>query len=167
MVSDFKTVWEGEATAQIGLRSPHCWGFQITHDSLQSVGHLWTRDQPYSEAHTHSTHNKHERPTSMHLSGIQTLDPDNQGAAELRLRPHGHGFGLHPWYLAKIWPYSRKPWIERKCIPPKCWYGLTNLQGVKTHDNSIDLFLFSPHILTRKIGIVHACIISMYKWGLP
>jgi len=82
----------GRPTAKIGLRLPHSWGFQITYDTLQSVGHLWTRDQPDSEAHTHSTHNKHDRPTSKPLSGIQTLDPDNQGAAELRLRPHGHGF---------------------------------------------------------------------------
>jgi hypothetical protein len=53
--------------AQRGLWPPHSWGFVITHnDAPQSVGPLWTSDQPVAETsiwqHTTHTTDKHPCP---------------------------------------------------------------------------------------------------------
>jgi hypothetical protein len=74
----------------------------------------------------------------MALSGIQTLDPDNQGAAELRLRPHGHGVRFASLIPGQNLALFTQTLSRKEYIPPKCWYEITNLHGVKTHDNSID-----------------------------
>jgi hypothetical protein len=61
---------------------------QLTH----TVGLLWTSDQPIAEASTYTgQHNIETQETNIHaLSGIRTRDPNNQAAADLRLRPRGH-----------------------------------------------------------------------------
>jgi hypothetical protein len=57
-----------------------------------TVGPLWTSDQPVSETTTCTgQHNIETQETNIHaLSGIQTRDPSNQAAADLRLRPRKH-----------------------------------------------------------------------------
>jgi len=51
-----------------------------------AVGLLRKRAQLIAEAITYTTHSK-----TMHaLSGIQTHNPSNQTAADIRLRPHDH-----------------------------------------------------------------------------
>jgi hypothetical protein len=63
-----------------------------------TVGLLWTSDQPVSETSTCTgQHNIQTQETNIHtLSGIQTRDPSNQAAADLRLRPRGYrGRHLH------------------------------------------------------------------------
>jgi len=65
---------------------PHSWGFYITNnDASQSVGLLWTSDQPVTETSNNTQHNKHPCPC-----GIRTLNLSRGSAADLHLRPHGH-----------------------------------------------------------------------------
>jgi hypothetical protein len=55
----------------------------------QSVGRLWTRDQP--DAETYLTTQTHTQETNIHApDGIRTHDPSKRSAADLRLRPRGH-----------------------------------------------------------------------------
>ena len=73
-----------------GLCSPHSWGlFEITHnDTPQSVGLLWTSDQPVAETSTwqHTTLR-----TNIHATGgIGTHNLSRRAAADPRLRPRGH-----------------------------------------------------------------------------
>jgi hypothetical protein len=65
-----------------------------------AVGLLWTSDLPLSETSTYTgQHNIETQETNIHaLSGIRTLDPSNQAAADLRLRPHGYRGRLYQWY---------------------------------------------------------------------
>jgi len=63
----------------------------ITHTYMHtpnSVGILWTSDQPVAETstwqHTTRTEDRHA------LSGIRTRSPSKRAAADLRLRPRGH-----------------------------------------------------------------------------
>jgi hypothetical protein len=52
------------------------WGFEITHsDTPQSVGLLWTSDQPVAETSTCQTHNTHNRQTSMPPVGFEPAIP--------------------------------------------------------------------------------------------
>ena len=62
--------------------------FEITHsDTLQSVGLLWTSDQPVSETSTW----QHSQQTNIHTPGrIRTHKLSRRAAADLRLRPRGH-----------------------------------------------------------------------------
>jgi hypothetical protein len=58
-----------------------------TSDTPQSVGLLWTRDQPDSETSTW----QHSQETDIHaLGGIRTCNPSKRAAADPRLRPRGH-----------------------------------------------------------------------------
>jgi hypothetical protein len=69
--------------------------FYITHDAPQSLGLLWTSDQPVAETptrqHTTLTTDKIHAP-----SGIRTHDPSRRAAAELRHRLRGYW----DWHLA-------------------------------------------------------------------
>ena len=60
------------ATAPIGSGPPHSRRFCITHnDAPQSVGLLWTSDQLVAETSTGTTHNIHNRQTSMTTVGFK------------------------------------------------------------------------------------------------
>ena len=88
----FYFIFSCGAAAQRGPWPPHSWGFLITNKAAsQSVGLLWTSDQPVAETsiwqHTHNTHN---RQTSMSPGGIRTHDLSRRAAADLRLRPRGY-----------------------------------------------------------------------------
>ena len=53
-------------------------GFYITHnDTLQSVGHLWTSDQPVAETSTWQ-HNTENRQTTMPLLGFESTISANE-----------------------------------------------------------------------------------------
>ena len=59
-------------TAPIGPESPHSRGFYNTHnDTPQSVGLLWASDQLFSENLYLTTHNIHNRQTSMPPVGFE------------------------------------------------------------------------------------------------
>jgi hypothetical protein len=60
----------------------------LTH----TVEILWKSDQPVAEASTYTRqHNIETQDTNFHVvSGIQTRDPSNQAAADLRLRLRGY-----------------------------------------------------------------------------
>jgi hypothetical protein len=63
-------------------------GFTITHflDTPQSVGLLWTKDQPVAETSTW----QHSQETDIHaLGGIRTHNPSKQAAVDPRFRPRG------------------------------------------------------------------------------
>jgi len=62
--------------------------FYITHnDAPQSVGFLWTSDQPDAETSTW----QHSQQTNFHApGGIRTHDLSRRAAADIRLRPRGH-----------------------------------------------------------------------------
>ena len=68
---------------------PHFWGYEIKHkDTPQSVGLLWTSDQPVAETSTpqHTT-----LTTDTHAAGgIRTRNPSSRSAANPSLRPLGH-----------------------------------------------------------------------------
>jgi hypothetical protein len=77
-------------TALSGPGSPFYWGFTITlrHTTLGRTPldeWLARRRDLYL-----TTHNTHNRQTSMSLGGIRTRNPKNREAADPRLRPHGH-----------------------------------------------------------------------------
>ena len=60
------------------------WGFEITHkDAPQSVGLLWTSDQPVAETSTWQTHNTHNKQTSMSPAGFEPAIPAGE-----RLQTH-------------------------------------------------------------------------------
>ena len=114
--------------AQRGLWPPHSWwGFLITHnDAPQSVGLLWTSDQPGAETSTwqHTTHTTDKYPCPP--GGIRAHNLSRRAAANLRLRSRGH-WDRHPtviqmsyymaWHrvLCEIWglPGSR---FEDHCL---------------------------------------------------
>jgi len=61
------------ATAPSWPRHPHSLGFYITHnDTLQSVGLLWTSDQPVAETSTWQ-HNTQNRQTTMPPLGFEPI----------------------------------------------------------------------------------------------
>ena len=63
------------AAAQRGPWPPHSWGFLITHnDASQSVGLLWTSDQPVAETSTwqHKTLNRDRHPCQRWDSNSQS-----------------------------------------------------------------------------------------------
>ena len=63
---------------------PHSCGFEITHnDTPQSVGLLWTSDQPITETCTWQTHNTKNRHTFMPPAGFEPAIP-----ADDRLQTH-------------------------------------------------------------------------------
>jgi hypothetical protein len=70
----------------------------ITHDTPQSVGLLWTSDQPVAETSTpDNTHNTYNRQTSMPPAGFEHAIPAGN-------RPHTHaldrsaiGIGCKLW----------------------------------------------------------------------
>jgi len=61
-------------------------------DTPQSVGLLWTSDQPDAETctwqHTTLARDRHPSP----LGGIRTRNPIKRAAADPRFRPRGHWF---------------------------------------------------------------------------
>jgi hypothetical protein len=61
------------------FEAPHSWGYMITHkDTPQSVGLLWTSDQPLAETSTW----QHLQQTNIHaLGGIRTRNPSRRSAA--------------------------------------------------------------------------------------
>jgi hypothetical protein len=63
-----------------------------SHTIRHTVGLIWTSDQSLAEASTYTgQHNIYTQETNIHaLSGIQTRDPSNQVAADLRCKPRGH-----------------------------------------------------------------------------
>jgi hypothetical protein len=89
------------ATAPSGPGPPHSRGFLITHnDASQSVGLLWTSDQPVAETSTwqHTT-----LTTNIHATGvIRTHNLSRRAVADLRLRPRGHWDGYKRWRLQLI-----------------------------------------------------------------
>jgi len=56
----------------------------------QSVVLLWTSNQPVAGTSTCTTHNTHNRQTSMPTGGIRTHILSRRAAADPRLRPRGH-----------------------------------------------------------------------------
>ena len=63
-------------------------------DTPQSVGLLWTSDQPLP----HNT--QHSQQTDIHATGgIRTHNPSKPAAADPRLRPRGHWDRLHNYTL--------------------------------------------------------------------
>jgi hypothetical protein len=76
------------ATAQVGPRPPHYWGFQITHTPGRTSLNEWS-----ARRRGHYLHNNQQtQGTNIHaLSGVRTRHSCNKVAADLHLRPHSHG----------------------------------------------------------------------------
>jgi hypothetical protein len=65
--------------------------FTITHnDTSQTLGLLWTSDQPESTDIYLSTHNNHKRETSMPPAVFENHKPNKRAVADSSLRPRGH-----------------------------------------------------------------------------
>ena len=60
------------------------------NEAPQSVGLLWTGDQPDRESSTLQTHKTHSRQTFMPLLGFEPTITVGEWPADLRLRPRGH-----------------------------------------------------------------------------
>jgi hypothetical protein len=73
-----------------GPGPPHYRGFTITlRHTPQSVGLLWTSDQP--DAETSTWQQKHSQETDIHFRvGIRTRDTSKRSAADPLLRPRSH-----------------------------------------------------------------------------
>jgi hypothetical protein len=72
--------------------TPHSWGYEITlKDPPQSIGLLWTSDQPVAETWQHTTLKTDKHPCP---DGIRTRNPSRRSAADPRLRPVGQGSAL-------------------------------------------------------------------------
>ena len=70
---------------------PPSGGSEITHqDPPQSVGLLWTSDQPVTETSTRQ-YTQHSQRTTIHApGGIRIRNPRKRLAVDTRLRPLGH-----------------------------------------------------------------------------
>jgi hypothetical protein len=65
--------------------------FEITHnDTTQSVGLLWTSDQPVPETSTWQHTQQSQRRTIRAPGRIRTRNPSKRAAGDPRLRPLGH-----------------------------------------------------------------------------
>jgi hypothetical protein len=88
-------------------------GFTITHflDSPQSVGLLWTSDQPVAETSTwqHTTLTTDRQPCP---GGIRNHNTSKVAAADPRLRPHGHWDRLFSRLVKEIPPFHYLLWIR-------------------------------------------------------
>jgi hypothetical protein len=75
-------------TALYEFEPPHSGRSEITHkDAPQSVGLLWTSDQPVAETSTW----QHSQRTTIHTpGGIRTRNPNKQSAVDKRLRVKAH-----------------------------------------------------------------------------
>ena len=82
--------------AHRGPWPPHSWGFYMRHnDAPQSLGLLWTSDQPVAETSTWQ-HTQHPQQTNIHApGGIRTHNLSRRAAADPRLRPRGHCYRLY------------------------------------------------------------------------
>jgi hypothetical protein len=85
-----KTLYFHSATTPRGLGPPHYWGFTITlrHTAVGGTPldeWLACRRDLYL-----TTHNTHNRQTSMPPSGILPHNPSKRAAADLSLIPRGH-----------------------------------------------------------------------------
>jgi hypothetical protein len=78
---------------------PHSRGSKITHkDAPQSVGLLWTSDQPLAETSTWQ-HTQHLQQTTIHApGGIRTSNPSKRSAVDTHLRPLGHWDRHYIWF---------------------------------------------------------------------
>ena len=73
------------------FKPPHSWGSEITHKNApQSVGLLWTGDQPLAKTSTWQ-HTQNAQRTNIHApGGIRTRNLSKRSAVDTRLRPLGH-----------------------------------------------------------------------------
>ena len=106
------------ATAPSGSRPSHYRGFMITHsDAPQSVGLLWTSDQPVAETSTwqHTT-----LTTDRHPCPRRDSNPQSQHASGRRPTPLG---SAGSWLAGK-----KKKKIPRAVWNPKARYGGPRVQ---------------------------------------
>jgi len=78
-----------------------------------------------------TTHNTHNRQTSMNPGGIRTHDPSRRAAADLRLRPRGHSDRLVKHTLPKIWSSNMTTKIISVSFPAPKWQ-LSNSSVMKS-----------------------------------
>ena len=107
--------------------TPHLLVFYITHnDAPQSIGLLWTSDQPVAETSTWQ-HTQQSQKTDIHATGgIRTHNLSRRSAVDLRLRPPGHWDPV--FYLwSQFWPNqthkfpnkTSKSLYKHFALPPK------------------------------------------------
>ena len=83
------------------FKPTHSRGSEITHkDAPQSIGLLWTSDQPVADTTTWRTQHL-QRTTIYAPGGIRTRSSSKRSAVDTRLRPLGHwdGHWLHLYWL--------------------------------------------------------------------
>jgi hypothetical protein len=103
-------LWLCDCDSDCAFSPPQSWGFEITHkDAPQSVGLLWTSDQPVAETSTWWTHNTHNRQTSMPPAGFEPLILAGDRLQTHALDSSATGIG---YYLKKA-QFSEKSF----CIP--------------------------------------------------
>ena len=96
------------ATAHSGTGLPHSRGFYITHnDTPQSVGLLWTSDQLVAETSTCTTHNTHNRRTSMSPVGFEPTILAGERPQAYALDRATTGTGEKIKYLSKCYQLQR------------------------------------------------------------
>jgi hypothetical protein len=74
----------------------------LDHTQLDTHTHahtLWTSDQLFSEAGTHTTHNKYNRRTSMPSTGFEPASPAIKRTQTFVLEPLATGIGQDKLYL--------------------------------------------------------------------
>jgi hypothetical protein len=137
------------ATAPSGPGPPHSRGFYITHnDAPHSVIPLWTSDQPDAK----TTHNTHNRKSSMVPVGLEAADPRiarplGSASYDQGVSPPGGGGGLNGRDLELT--------TILHLVPPMFRMSRT-----------IDLPVLHPYALMAWTGTVLASILSLPRLRL-
>jgi hypothetical protein len=114
------------SAAQCGLWPPRSRGFLITHNAPQSVGLLWTSDQPVAET---STWQHNPKQTNIHApSGIRTHNRSKRAVVDI----------IYIMYIAFFYP---EPALEQLHTPHKLrtvlhLYGSQTCQALRSLPNS-------------------------------
>jgi hypothetical protein len=86
-----------------GFEPPHSWGYMITlKDTPQSVGLLWTSDQPVTETSTWQ-HTQHLQQTNIHVqAGFDPAIPVGDRPQIHALDRSATGIGLSCIYITNL-----------------------------------------------------------------
>ena len=92
-----------------------------------SVGLLWTSDQPDAQTSTCTTHNTHNRQTSMPLVGFEPAIPARERPQTHALDDAANGIGQQHDYTSNM----RKPLISLTLLKPSVYYMYNQFRNSK------------------------------------
>ena len=102
----------GGATAPVSPRPPVLSYLNYIVKYTQTVGLLWTSDQPIADTATYTTHNQHKEQISMPSAGFETMIPPLKRLQACALNRTATGSGLLNPYLLKTPIDNLVAWIQ-------------------------------------------------------